>query len=154
MTWKGASWILAAAALFDALRYFFLFFWFFGPAAAALYCTTKVSGVVGTTVGGLVCGAGAVAGGYLGAPALIAFGTIMAMAVGFAGWLTVTFFIFAANGRAFKDNPFSILWSLGGLGASVLVMVWGIYKTQIENDKKVLKKYEQTQQTMPNAGVY
>lgn len=154
MTWKGASWVLAIAALFDALRYFFLLFWLFGPAVAALYCTAQVSGVVGTTIGGAVCGAGAIAGGYLGAPALIAFGTIMAIAVGFAGWLAITFCIFATNRRALGENPFAALWLLGGIGASVFIMAWGIYRTQIKKELEELKKYEQSQQTMPRAGVY
>ena len=146
MTWGKASPVLIIAALFDALRYFFLlFFWFFGPALIAFYCTTKISGVVGTTIGETLCGAGAGAIGYVGAPAFIAFGSVMAIAVGFAGWLTVTFIIFAGNRRALGENPFAVLWLLEGIGASVLVMVWGVYQTQIRQEHAALKKYQKEQ---------
>ena len=145
MTWTKASPLLIVGGIFDALRYLFLSFWFFGPALAALYCTSKASSVVGTAIGGLACGAGATVVGYFTAPALIAFGTVMAIAVGFSGWLIVTFFIFATNRRALGENPLSILWLFEGLGASVLVMVWGIYRAQIKKERAILKKYEQEQ---------
>ena len=146
MTWKKASWVLAIAAIFDALRYFFLLFWLFAPAMIALYCTAKVgdTAVIGEllTAG---CVAGATAIGFGGSAMFIAFGTIMAIAVGFAGWLITTFIITATNSRALGKNPSAVLWVFEGLGASVFIMVWGIYKTQIKKDKILLKKYQDEQ---------
>jgi hypothetical protein len=142
MTWKKAAPLLVVSGVFDALRYFFLFFWFFGPALTAVYCAAKVgdTAVVG---GGLtaLCIAGAAALGVGGSALFIAFGTIMAIAVGYAGWFIAIFIIAATNSRALGDNPASILWMFEGLGASVAVMVWGIYRKQIQNDRAALKKY-------------
>jgi hypothetical protein len=148
MTWKKATLVLVLGGIFDAFRYFFLFFWFFGPALAGIYCTAKVDDTA--VVGGLLtagCVAGATALGFGGSAVFIAFGTIMAIAVGFLGWLTVTFIMLATNRRALGENPLAVLWLFEGLGASVLVMAWGIYRTQIKKERAALKKYEQEQAT-------
>jgi len=148
MTWAKATPILVIGGLFDALRYFFLMFWLFGPAMLAIYCTSKVGSiaVVGKalTAG---CVAGATALGFGGAATFIAFGTIMAIAVGFCGWLTVTFIIATTNSRALGENPFAALWLFEGLGASVFIMAWGIYRTQIKKEKEIMKKYQKEQAT-------
>ena len=146
MTWSRAAPALLIGALFDALRYLFLFFWFFGPAIIGLYCSTQAGGVA--VIGGLLtkgCVAGAAALGAGGFAIAAAFGTVMAIAVGFLGWLTVTFIIFATDRRAFGENPFAILWLFEGLGASVFVMAWGIYQTQIRKERERRKNYEQEQ---------
>jgi len=150
MTWKKASWVLAVAAIFDALRYFFLLFWLFGPALLGIYCAAKVGDTA--IIGGALaagCVAGAAIIGIGGATAFIAFGSIMAISVGFAGWFTVTFFIAATNSRALGENPLAVLWLFEGLGASVLIMAWGIYKKQIKEDAAAFKKYEQGQAAQP-----
>ena len=74
--------VLVLCVIFDALRAFFSMFWFFGPALAALYCTSKVSGAIGETAGGLFCGTGAAVAGFYGFVPAAIFGTVMAMAVG------------------------------------------------------------------------
>ncbi len=146
MTWKKASPALIVGAIFDLLRYFFLCFWFFGPALAAVYCSSKVGDVA--VVGGLLtkaCIGGAVALGLAGGAALIAFGTVMAIAVGFSGWLVVALMILMTDGRVLGENPSSAIWLFEGLGASVCAMAWGVYKAQIKKDKEVLKKYNESQ---------
>ena len=149
ITWSRATQVLAVAAIFDALRYFFLSSWFFGPALAAAYCAAKTSsalaawtaGILGAKTAAAVCGsAGAAAGSLLSGP-IILFGSIMAMAVGFLGWLTVTFIMFMKDRRVFEENPFTLLWMFEGLGASVFVMVWGIYRAQIKKDVVLLETY-------------
>lgn len=149
MTWMKAAPVLVVAGIFDAARCFFLSFWFFGPALAAMYCTSKLNSLIETNIavtGGKIvataCVSGAAAGGAVSAPALIAFGTIMAISVGFAGWFIVTFFIAATNSRALGENPFAVLWLFEGLGASVFIMAWGIYRTQIKKEKEMMKKYQ------------
>lgn len=146
MTWAKATPILIVGGIFDALRYFFLFFWLFGPAMVALYCTAQVGDTA--VIGGLLttgCVAGAAALGVGGSTLFIAFGTIMAISIGFAGWFIVTFIIAAINSRAFGENPFATLWLFEGLGASVFIMAFGIYRAQIKKDKEILKKYNEEQ---------
>lgn len=157
MTWKKASPVLGAAAVFDLLRIMFEQFWFFGPAILALYCTTKVSGVVGATAGGWACSAVAAAAGVVGFAAIEVFGIVMAMAVGFAGWLVVGLFLVKWNPRIFKENATNVLW----FGASLLIsevpivgtlpaltgVTYKLYRTQIANDRRALAKYGQEQES-------
>lgn len=155
MTWKKASLVLAVAVIFDSLRFLFEQFWFFGPALAGVYCVDKTSGVIGTVMGSVVCGAGASVVGYFGAPAIIAFGVVMAMAVGFMGFLVLGLMILMTNASIFKVNAAGSLWFIGGFGASIIpfvgtiptfsIVLWRLYKTQIKKDKEVLKKYKAEQ---------
>lgn len=147
--------VLAIAGLFDALRFMCQQFWFFGPALAGLYCTSKISGVVGTTAGTAICGAGATAVGYFGYPALITFGVVMAIAVGLFGWMTVGLILIMTNGRIFKENEGHALWFVVSLLISETPIIGSIpgltgitikmYHTQIKKDKENLKKYEEEQ---------
>lgn len=157
MTWKKASPVLIVAGIFDAVRLMFEMFWFFGPALTALYCTVKASDVVGA-LGGLtafVCSAGATAAGVAGAPAIEAFGVVMAMATGFMGWLVIGGWVVMTNSRIFKENAGNAVW----FGASLLisevpiigslpaisVAVWRLYHVQIKKDRADLKKYKEDQ---------
>lgn len=158
MTWKKVSWVLVIAGVSDVLRYMFLFFWFFAPALAIAYCSAEVNGPLTTWTAGLLgaktaelaCSTGvvgatvgaAVITGGLSAAAIQAFGTVMAMAVGFAGWLAVTIIIFATDRRTLGRNPITVLWMLEGLGASVLVMALGVYKTQIKTERAAFAKWK------------
>lgn len=149
MTWKKASPVLVISVVFDALRLLFQMFWFFGPALAALYCTSKISGAVGTYGGGALCAAGATAAGFFGAPAIAAFGVVMAMAVGLFGWLAVGGWLMATNSRIFKENA---LWFVGSLLFSevpfigaipvITVSVWKMHSNQIKIEKAVYKKWQ------------
>lgn len=149
--------VLIVAGIFDAVRLMFEMFWFFGPALTALYCTAKASDVVGG-LGGLtefVCSAGATAAGVAGAPAIEAFGVVMAMATGFMGWLVIGGWVVMTNSRIFKENASNAVW----FGASLLisevpiigslpaisVAVWRLYHTQIKKDEAALQKYEADQ---------
>lgn len=157
MTWGRALPVLVICVIFDVVRMFFEMFWFFGPALAGVICTAKVSAVVGTTVGGFVCGAGAVAVGYFSSPVLITFGIIMAMTVGLIGWGTVTLVIVIINPGLWKSNAWSWMWSLFALGISETPLLGTIpmltithvrlYAGQIKKDRAALKRYrkEQTQ---------
>lgn len=118
---------------------------------AGLYCDYLVSDWIGSAFGltKTVCAAGAVAAGFFGAPALIAFGTVMAMATGFAGWLAVGGWLMATNSRIFKENA---LWFIGSLlfsevpfiGAipAITVSVWKMHSNQIKIEKAAYKKWE------------
>jgi hypothetical protein len=162
MTWAKASPVLVVAGIFDALRAFFEMFWFFGPALAAVACTAGVNSLVGTTVAAtagkavaIVCSAVAGTAGYFGAPAIAAFGIVMAISVGLFGWLVVGSIMLTTNGRIFKENEANIFWFVGGLLISEVPIVgsfpalisitWKMYSTQIKKDKEVLKKYETEQ---------
>lgn len=155
MTWKKASWMLVGCAIFDALRIMFEQFWFFGPALATAYCTIKTSDVVGTTVGGWLCSAAAVAAGTVGFAAIEVFGIVMAMATGLIGWLTIRVLLMIFNARIFAPQLGNLLWSIAGLGIavtpllgtvpSISLTVWRMYANQIKHDKKALAQYENEQ---------
>jgi len=159
MTWMKALPILAIAGIFDALRGFFEMFWFFGPALGAVICTAAGNNILGTTmatVGGKAvasgCAAAAGAAGYFGSAAFVALGSVMAIAVGLAGWLAVGLILILFNGRIFKANEYHTLWFVFSLLLSevpvigsfpaLIVIVWRMYRTQIKKDEEVMKKYQ------------
>lgn len=155
MTWGKAAPVLAVSLIFDALRFMFEQFWFFGPALAALFCSAKISGAIGTVWGAVpaVCGAGAVAVGIAGAPEIEMFGTILAMAIGLLGWLTIGAWLLLTNARIFEANATAMLWFVGGLFVSevpivgsvpaITITLWRMYHVQIKKDAEALKKYTQ-----------
>lgn len=152
MTWGRASIVLIIAVVFDLLRLFFQMFWFFGPALAAALCTIKTGAVVGTTIGGLACGAAAASVGALAFEVIETFGVVMAIAIGVFGWLVVFFLLTAINARIFKTLATSWLWSLFGLGVSIIPIVGSIpmitisvlrlYHAQIKKDREKLKEWQ------------
>ena len=150
LTWSKASPAIIIATIVDLVRIFFEFFWFFGPALAGTYCVAKVGdvAVVGKLLAaGCVATAGTV--GFFSVPALAAFGAVMAMAVGFGGWLIVGGWLAATNARIFKENA---LWFVGSLAVSevpfvgalpaITVAVWRMYHVQIKKERDDLKKWE------------
>ncbi|MDP2654952.1 MAG: hypothetical protein Q8P17_00055 [bacterium] len=151
MTWGKATPALVISVIFDALRLMFVGFIFFGPAMAGLYCDYKVSDIIGTAFGltAAGCAAGATTLGFFGAPAFMAFGTVMAMATGFAGWLAVGIWLMITNSRIFKENA---LWFVGSLlfsevpfiGAipAITVSVWKMHSNQIRIEKEAYKKWK------------
>jgi hypothetical protein len=159
MTWTKTAPVLVVAFIFDVVRLVCEQLWFFGPALAAAYCTAKVSGAVGTTVGtivgGTLCSATAVAAGVVGAAAIEATGVIMAMAVGLFSWLVIGLWLVITNRRIFEENSGNLLWFVGGLFISELPIigslpaittsVWRMYHTQIQKEKADLKKWEAEQ---------
>ena len=150
MTWGKAAPILIVAGVFDAARIFFTMFWFFGPALVAAYCTAKVGSTA--VVGKLLtasCVAVAGSAGFVGAPALEAFGAVMAMAVGFGGWLAVGGLLMLTNSRIFKENAAWFVTSLAvseiplvGALPALSGIVWKMYSHQIKLEKSALQTYE------------
>lgn len=164
MTWGGALPVLAVSFVFDALRFLFEQFWFFGPALAGLYCTSKISGALTSLTAGTL-GAGtaatactATAGivGFYGVAVIEMFGAIMAMAVGLFGWLAVGLIILTTNSRIFKETSGNTLWFIGSLLISEIPIIGSIpgftgvtikmYSAQIKQDKEMLKKWEKDQE--------
>lgn len=152
MTWMGASPVLIVCFIFDALRFLFEQFWLLGPALAGIYCATQTSDIA--VIGELLtkgCLVGASALGYFGGPALVVFGTVMAMAVGLFGWLTVGLMLLMTNARIFKQHPSHSLWLVISLLISEIPLIGSIpaltitvgkmYHTQIKTDKEALKKH-------------
>jgi hypothetical protein len=153
MTWGKASIALVPAILFDTLRVFFEWFVLFGPALGAVICTAVVGDKLQTWTLGLLgtktAAAGCLAlGGTLGiaaAPATIVFGAIMAIAIGFCGWLAIAIILLVSNRRIFKSNFF---WFVGSLVISEIpvissmpalsITVWRMYRRQIADDKAAL----------------
>ena len=154
MTWGRAVPILVLCVLFDLIRLFFEFFWLFGPALASVYCTTKVSDLVGMFSGltAGACAAGATVLGTLGIEITLPFGTIMAMTVGLIGWGTVTLLLIILNPRIWKSSVWGWGWSILALGISEAPLLGSIpmltithirlYAAQISADKAALKRYQ------------
>lgn len=153
MTWGKALPVMVVCILFDAVRLMFEQFWFFGPALAGLYCTAKVGA---GSVGAAVCSTAATAAGFFAAPAIAAFGVVMAIAVGLFGWMAVGLWNLITNARIFKENAGNALWFVGGLLVSEIPIIgsapaltgtaWRMYSVQIKKDKEALKQYEEKQQ--------
>lgn len=162
MTWRGASLVLILAGLFDVIRAFFQFFWFFGPALATIYCANKAAGILSTwtlgilgakTAATLCAGAGVAAGA-----AAIAFtaptGVIMADAVGLIGFLTLGLIIIMTNARILKTVSAAPLQFAGAfavgevpfLGALPVfsITLWKLYRTQIQAEKASLAAWKKT----------
>jgi uncharacterized membrane protein len=149
MTWGRALPVLALCLLFDALRFMCEQLWFFGPAIASIYCTAKVSGSVGTSLAGLLCGTGGIAAGYFGAPLIVPLGVVLAMAVGLFGWLVIGAWLTFANKRIFKENS---LWFAGSLLLSETPLIGALpaltgivgkmYRTQIQKEAAELAAYK------------
>ncbi len=160
MTWTKALPVIAISFVFDALRSFFGMFWLFGPALAAAYCTAVASdtlatwtfGLLGTKTAAAACATSAAAVGSLLSAPLIIFGTVMGMAVGLFGWLTIGLVIMMTNARIFKEHAGHSFLFIFGLGLSEVPLIGALpaltgstlrmYHTQIKSDKEALKKYE------------
>jgi hypothetical protein len=154
MTWKKASFFLVVCVVFDALRLFFTMFWFFGPALAGMYCTSKAGALVGQWWGltAFACTAAGGIIGYFSAPVTVVFGTVMAIAVGLFGWMTVGLLLLMFNSRIFKENA---LWFISSLAISEIPLVgalpsmtaatWKMFSNQIKKERAAFKKYEKEQ---------
>lgn len=160
MTWKKATPLLVVCGIFDALRFMFEWFIFFGPALATVYCTAKLggtitsysAGILGEKAAAALCGSSATVVAFVGAPAFEIFGLVMAMVVGFAGWLTLRIWILLRNGRLLTEVPSSTLWFLGSLFISsvpflgsfpaLTTATWRLYGAQIKKDKENVEKWE------------
>ena len=162
MTWGRALPVLAVCIVFDFIRIIFEWFFFFGPALAAVACTIGVNSVIGTSVaevtgkvvtGACVAGAGVL--GFFGSGAIETFGIIMAMAVGLLGWGTVVLLLAILNPRIWKSNVWAFVWSILGFGISEVPLLGTLpmltithvrlYAAQIKKDKEALKHYQEEQ---------
>lgn len=159
MTWSKALPVLAFCIVFDALRAFFMMFWFFGPAIAAAYCEHQVTAAVGSLWGltSAACSGAATAAGAFGFPVMATFGSVMAMAVGFMGWLAIGGYLLVANARMFGEEPWNSLKMLLALGGSevpfinalptLTFTIGSMYRAQIRKEKKELKAWQRRTET-------
>ena len=146
--------VIVVAVLFDAIRAFFTLFWFFGPALAGVYCTSKVSDWIGA-LGGVTaagCSAAAIAGGAAVSEFTTPLGVVMADAVGLAGFLILGLWIVMTNARILKAVASAPLQFAGAfavgeipfLGAFPVfaVILWRLYGAQIRSEKAAFAKWE------------
>lgn len=165
MTWSKATPVLVLCIIFDALRFLFDMFWFFGPAMAALACTiagsnTTLGQIAGTTATAAVCSVAAAAAGTFGMPAIETFGAVMAMAVGLGGWLTILLVQLLNNAGIFKENFSMILrYALSLLLSeipfvnalpSLTIINATMFNIQIKKGNKALKEWEEGQKAVQN----
>lgn len=155
--------VIIAAGIFDAARLFFTFFWFLGPALAALYCTAKTSaslsawmlGIAGTKTAAVLCSLGAGAVGAAGSEITIPFGIIMADSVGLVGFLALGLWIVMTNMRllkAVKNAPlqFAAAFAVGeipliGSFPVFSFTLWRLYSAQIRVETAAHEKWEKEQ---------
>lgn len=158
MTWRKALPVLAVCLVFDALRFMFEQFWFFGPAIVGLLTSLSLGGgVIGKVTGTVV----AIGVGALGMGEIVVFGVIMAMAVGFFGWLIVGLLLLKKNARIFKANALNGLKFLLSLGASevpfvgslpmLTIIIGRMYSAQIKKEQAALKQWEKEQAAISQA---
>lgn len=149
MTWAKALPVLILAGAFDLIRVFFEMFWFFGPVFAGAAAAAAAQGGVLGAVAGVIAGGAAAT---VGAPALEAFGIIMAIAVGLIGWMTIGLVLLLTNARIFRENAGNALWFVGSLLISEVPLVGTLpaltgsmvkmYSAQIKKEKAALRAYE------------
>lgn len=158
MTWGKATPVFIVALMFDLMRMFFLMFWFFGPTLAALYCTNKAGELVGSLGGltGAACTGVAGVAGFGASAITVPFGTVMAMVVGFLGFLSLGLWILMTNARIFKTIASGGLWFggsfliseipiLGSIVPAFSIAIFKLYGTQIRIEHAALKKWERGQ---------
>lgn len=154
MSWGSAAPVLVVAAVFDLLRGFFNFFWFFGPVLAALYCVQKVGGWVGSLWGltETICAGAATIAGAKASAVTIPLGTIMAFAVAIFGFLTIGLWVLMTNARIFKTITtapieFAAAFAVGSMpliGAvpTFSLITWRLYGAQIKTERVAFQKWE------------
>ena len=168
MTWPKASPVLVVAVISWALGVFFDSLLFLGPALADVACTGYVggkaiswtAGLLGYKTAAIACtaaiGAGvasiSVATGGTSTEAIEGFGTLMAMIIGFIGWLGIGFWLLMKNPQIYEDNA---LWFGTGLLASVIPFVdalpgflgtlFKMYSNQIKKDKERFAAWKKEQ---------
>ena len=156
MTWPKAMPVLVVAGVFDLVRMFFNMFWFFGPALAAVLCTTVVNNALGTTVsnvlGMVITGTCAGAAASLGTATFgmtAAFGTLMAIATGLLGWMVCGFWLMRTNARIFKENVMWFVASLAisevpivGTAPALTIVLWRMHSHHIKTEKAAYAKWE------------
>jgi hypothetical protein len=157
MTWGKALPALVIAGIFDALRCFFNLFWLFGPALLGTAAAYGASQYGGTWAGSVIGAATAGVTGYFGSPLFVMFGSVMAIAVGILGWLTVGLFLAFINMRIYKAATTNLVVSLTGLGVSIIPIVGSLpalsatvfkmYYSQIKSDKAAFKAWQIEQES-------
>ena len=152
MSWGKAARILAVTFVFDVTRLMFQWFWLFSPAlagtVAGFWLSTWLPDPAAAAIGAGVAGAS----GFFLFAAFAGFGVIMAMAVGFLGWLTMGILLLATNFRIFKTNATAGLWMLASLAIaetpfigsipSLTITTWRLYHNQIKREKAAHRQWK------------
>lgn len=152
MTWMKATPTLAVTSVFDSLRFMFEWFWVFGAALGGTVVGVWLSNWLPSSAATLVGGGVAGVTGFFAGAALEAFGVVMAMAVGFLGWLTMGILLLITNHRIFKANATAGLWMLASLMVaetpfigsipSLTLTTWRLHHTQIKKEKAAHKAWK------------
>ncbi|MCR4333440.1 MAG: hypothetical protein NUV60_00220 [Patescibacteria group bacterium] len=158
MTWPRAWPMIIGTAVFDLVRAFFQFFWFFGPALGAIVCTAGVNTAVGASISGVVgkvvatgCSGAAVVLGSVFSESTTVFGVIVADALGLFGFLALKMWMYS-NARRRKVLKEMWLLQMGSFMGSLIPFIGAFpfysfvlfftYKHQIKIEKADYKKWE------------
>lgn len=145
MTWWKAAPVLAITIIFDCIRLFFEFFWITGPALVGTVAGALVAEYLGEFIGWLTTAFVGVGAGLALGAAFAAVGVVFAMAIGFMGWLALTFLLLVTNTRIFKADRSALITLCAGLGIAELPFIGGLpsltgaaarlYRTQIKKER-------------------
>lgn len=159
MNWGRAAPFVVGAFVFDLIRGFFQFFWFFGPALGAVVCTAGVNTVVGASIADVAgkvvatgCSAAAVVLGTTFSETTTVFGVIVADALGLFAFLTIKMWMYSSSRRR-RVLKETWLWHMGSLMGSIIPFIGAFpfysfvlfftYKHQIKIEKADYKKWEE-----------
>ena len=145
MTWGRAVPILGICVVFDLLKLFCNFLWFFGPLLAAASVYGPLANYLGSWLASMLAGLTGVAAGVSAGFIFEALGAALAMFVALIGWLTVAILLAMANPRIFDVRLGHWLWVLIGWAFSEVPFldaaptmtgtVGGMYYRQIKHEK-------------------
>jgi hypothetical protein len=146
MTMGKAFLPIGTAVTFDFLGFIFSLFGIFGPLLAGIFVKAKT----GSDIAGAVVSVGAF---LVGGAGLQAFGMVMAMIVGFVGWMVVGIMLLISNRRIFKGTNALMFGSVLLIDEIPFINIlpalsWRtirMYRAQIKADKKALAEYEAQQ---------
>lgn len=146
MTWGRAFIPVCVAGIFDFLGFIFALLGIFGPVLAGV-ATTLATG--STILGGLA----GLATGLVASGGLQMFGMIMAMIIGFFGWLVVGFIMLVSNRRIFKGANSLMFGSVLLIDEIPFINILPalsyrtirMYRAQIKADKQAHADYEAAQ---------
>lgn len=161
MTWAAAAPILMWALIFDGVRALFEYIGIFAPIAAGLVTNAVASSylpswlpfhdTLASASAWLIGGATAI----FASPELEGFGMLMALILGFAGWMLIGIMILLTNARIFKESAMTLIVMILGAALTEVPLLdglplitgtlWAMYSRQISTEKKQFRRWQRQQ---------
>ena len=143
MTWVKATPVIGVTIFFDALRIACNLLWALAPLIIGAGTYSAVGGATGSETVAAGAGVFATWASLYGMPFFVALGTVLAMAVGLMGWLSLVFLLVLSNTRVLKEifqNPTYFLLGLGTTQIPFLSMIPALTMTTVQLYRRQIKK--------------